>query len=519
MWCVRHNLLAVEDASLDELANLMMADTELCGGITQCQPLAVLLGGAVAVDAAYTAKRADAVRCPGLALAGRHSHSVQRRGDVLIGPSPCHAANDGERLLGCTTPVFPGSRLADAQLGMLTALPVDDEHDLPGRIVDIDDDLGDQCPHQSLARPHRGSRCLPCRREIIGQTGELGTRIVGVGDLHSIEPLPATLDTLQRGLPRLLQLRRDQAIVGVTSSIAAFSQRRIVLGLLQLQLGDAPPVLILVSEHPVGLLSRLDRHRRHSPQHLGRDGLVDAFAGDAQASPLPQLYVRLFAPVDRPWIATGVENAEPTTAARTADETGQQGAPAAPGLRVPNPAVGVARKQRLIALELRPADVALVMILDEHLPRAHRLVVAIALTRTTIDDRGALLALPVRVDAGIEGILQNRYDVTIPDWPPFERCQRPAVRRVGKVDVLRRHPQQHLAGAPEFTELLKDKPDHLLQPPVRIEAEADVPVPSVTDWTRDPQLAAPGLRSCRLVHPRSDDPQLELADAPLHAEQ
>jgi hypothetical protein len=78
------------------------------------------------------------------------------------------------------------------------------------------------------------------------------------------------------------------------------------LGLLQLQLGDAPPVLILVSKHPVGLLSRLDRHRRYGPQHLGRDGLVDAFAGDAQASPLPQLYVRLFAPVDRPWIATGV---------------------------------------------------------------------------------------------------------------------------------------------------------------------------------------------------------------------
>ena len=30
MWCVRHNLLAVEDAGFDELANLMMADTELC---------------------------------------------------------------------------------------------------------------------------------------------------------------------------------------------------------------------------------------------------------------------------------------------------------------------------------------------------------------------------------------------------------------------------------------------------------------------------------------------------------
>jgi hypothetical protein len=54
--------------------------------------------------------------------------------------------------------VFPGSRLADAQFGMLAAIPMDDEHDFPGRIVDIDDDLGDQCPHQSLARPHRGSR-------------------------------------------------------------------------------------------------------------------------------------------------------------------------------------------------------------------------------------------------------------------------------------------------------------------------------------------------------------------------
>src|SRR3982074_1110882 len=133
--------------------------------------------------------------------------------------------------------------------------------------------------------------------------------------------------------------------------------------------------------------------------------------------------------------------------------------PPRPDFVSPTPAVGVAREQRLIAFVLRPTDVALVMILDEYLPRTHWLAVAIALARTTIHDRGALLALAVTADAGIEGILQNREDVTIPDWPPFERGQRPAVRRVGKVGVLRRHPQQHLAGAPEFTELLKDKPD------------------------------------------------------------
>ena len=79
----------------------------------------------------------------------------------------------------------------------------------------------------------------------------------------------------------------------------------------------------------------------------------------------------------------------------------------------------------------------------------------------------------------IEGSYENRDDIAIPDRPPLERRQRPAVRRVGKVDVLRCHPQQHLAGAAEFTELLKDKPDHLLQPSIRIEVEADVPVPGM----------------------------------------
>ena len=86
---------------------------------------------------------------------------------------------------------------------------------------------------------------------------------------------------------------------------------------------DTPPVLILVFQHPLSLLSRLDRHRRHGAQHLRCDGLVDALAGDTQATLLAQLRVRLFASVDRSRIATGVDNAKPTAAARTADETGQ----------------------------------------------------------------------------------------------------------------------------------------------------------------------------------------------------
>jgi hypothetical protein len=46
---------------------------------------------------------------------------------------------------------------------MLASTPMDCEHDVAGFIIDIDDDVGDQCPQQLLARAHRDTRCIPCR--------------------------------------------------------------------------------------------------------------------------------------------------------------------------------------------------------------------------------------------------------------------------------------------------------------------------------------------------------------------
>jgi len=77
MRCVGHDLLADQDAGLDELANLMMADTELCSRVAQCEPLAVLIGGAVTVDTMHASQVPNTLCRPGLASAGRHSHSVQ----------------------------------------------------------------------------------------------------------------------------------------------------------------------------------------------------------------------------------------------------------------------------------------------------------------------------------------------------------------------------------------------------------------------------------------------------------
>jgi hypothetical protein len=54
-------------------------------------------------------------------------------------------------------------------------------------------------------------------------------------------------------------------------------------------------------------------------------------------------------------------------------------------------------------------------------------------------------------------------------------------------DMARRNP---LGAVAEF---VKDKPDHLLQPLIRIDAETEMPIPGVADRRRDPQLAAPRL--------------------------
>src|SRR5271165_4246960 len=98
------------------------------------------------------------------------------------------------------------------------------------------------------------------------------------------------------------------------------------------------------------------------------------------------------------------DNQAAATASAT-DEAGQQRSPAPPRLCVAGPAVRIAGQHCLIALVLGPADVAFVMILDEHLPGVHRLSVAVALARAAIDDLSALLALPVSVDTSIKGVL------------------------------------------------------------------------------------------------------------------
>ena len=205
----RHNLLGGEDAVVNQPSDAVARDTEHCGGFGHREPVAVLRSGTVGMDTLCTAQRADTPRGPGFPMASRYSHPVQRRGDILVRPSGRHRPYYGDRLVGRTAAMLAGVRLADTQLRVLAAAPMDRQDNLARRLVDIGNDVGDQGTQQPLARAHGDTWRVPCGLEIVGQAGEVGRYGNWLRRLHRLQPRLARLDAAKRRLPTLLELRGD----------------------------------------------------------------------------------------------------------------------------------------------------------------------------------------------------------------------------------------------------------------------------------------------------------------------
>ena len=94
---------------------------------------------------------ADPMRRPRLALAGSHAHPVQRRRDMLVGPTGRHAADDRQGFVGRPATVLATPGFADTKLRMLAASPMDRQNDIAGGFVDIGDDVDDKGAQKLLA--------------------------------------------------------------------------------------------------------------------------------------------------------------------------------------------------------------------------------------------------------------------------------------------------------------------------------------------------------------------------------
>ena len=128
--------------------------------------------------------------------------------------------------------MLAGVRLADPQLRVLAASPVDRQDDLTCSLVDIGNNVGDQSAQEPLARAHCHTQRVPCGVEILRQTSEVRQRNGRVWRAHRLQPCFTLLYSAKCRLPTLLKLRGDQAIVGIAGSVAPFRERSFVASLL-----------------------------------------------------------------------------------------------------------------------------------------------------------------------------------------------------------------------------------------------------------------------------------------------
>ncbi len=97
----------------------------------------------------------------------------KRRGDVLVGPSPGHAAHDSHRVIRRAAAVLARAWLAHPQLRVLAAAPVNRQYDFARCVVDIDDDVLDEGSQQLLTRAHGHAGRIPGCVEIFGESAEV----------------------------------------------------------------------------------------------------------------------------------------------------------------------------------------------------------------------------------------------------------------------------------------------------------------------------------------------------------
>jgi hypothetical protein len=240
-------------------------------------------------------------------------------------------------------------------------------------------------------------------------------------------------------------------------------------------------------------LCRLDRHGRDGPHEFPGECGIDAKPAEHHTPRRANRRIATVATVNGLAGPSGVDDTHPPAAPSTGEQPTEQGAAASTGFGAVLTAIGVGGKLLLIALELVPVDVALVMILQQDLAVLERTVVSVGLARPAINNLGSVDGFAVGVGAGMERVLQQRDDIAVADRRPIERRHSLAVRRTREMHPLGLERQVHLPGAAQLAEALEDSAGDLLDPAIRIEAKADLPMPDVADRHGNPELPSAGL--------------------------
>ena len=517
---VGHDLLGWKDAFLDQSTDTMWRNSKLVRSFRQSKPLAVLLGGSVAMDLVDGTQRPDTAGSPGFAVPGLHAHAVEGGGDICVGPSGRHGSHDSQGRFRGTLTVFAGHGLTDAQLRVLTTFPMNGQNDLALCLIDVGDDVGDKRAQELLTTAHINLRRSPSGLEVGREPHKIRGWCSEI-KLSRFDQARLVLGHPSEGsFPALFKLRGDQPVVRVASCVAAFGKRCLVASLLQIELDIAVPLITAILVRPLSLHRGLDRHWCHGPQHFSTNGRIDPRSAEGHASGQRQRLVDAVAVViGMARCASLIDDTQSPSASSAREKPSEQRPAASARLDATFLPEGVDGDMRLVFFKLAPLDIAFMVIFQQNIPCSEGFAVAITLTRTAIDDLRAFLAFTIGIDASVERVLEDRNNVSIADWSPIERDGSAAVGRPRKMEMLGRQRNQYPARAAKFAEPGKYDADCLLNAKVRIKPQPIVTVPEIADGNAQAQFATASLGAGSVKHTGPQNAKLEFADAPLHAQQ
>jgi len=418
--------------------------------------------------------------------------------------------------------MLAGLGFAHAQLRVLSTAPVNHEHDITRRVVDIDDDLLNERADEPLLRAHLRARCAPRCLKIGGQhlqsfLGYTRRLLLCAGGQAGL----AVAQARHGGVPPSFKLSGYQSVVRIHRFITSRRKLDFVLGLLPLQREGALAFIVLKSCIALGHEGSFHCDGLDGNKDLPCNGVVRTPRAKRDAWGQAVHGVARAAGVA--WLgnaASTVGYLQHATAAPAAKKSCQQRAPPAPRLRAARPlGERVAGQARLGLLELLPGDVGLVVIAQEHRPCLHRSRIAVSPAHGTINNFRLYRRLAVRIGARVEWILQHTNDIAIDGVSPRDVFHSLTVGGPGELQRIAAHVCQYLTGTAEALEELEYQSNGILNSPVRIHHQAGILGPDVSNRDRHSQLTTACLRHDGIEQPSSQHRQLKLAHGALEAEQ
>lgn len=159
---IRQGMSGFDVASLDGQPEGSRTDPEDASGFLQIHPSfgrsAIAI---VASDVVVNAERNHAFSSPAIATAGKEPISIQDVREQIVRTNPCQHANRFDDVLRRVRGTLPASSSRHSQFGMHAAFPVNDQDDLTGLGIGIDENFVNQCSNEAFLQSDICARIVP----------------------------------------------------------------------------------------------------------------------------------------------------------------------------------------------------------------------------------------------------------------------------------------------------------------------------------------------------------------------